>query len=89
MHAVMMTSDPPLIYWEPATIAVIRAVQDWRKSGIPVCFTIDAGPNVHVLTTSGYKDHLSSALGNIEGIQNILAATTGGAACLANTVAPA
>jgi diphosphomevalonate decarboxylase len=49
MHAVMMTSIPPLYYWEPQTLGVMKAVREWRADGLPVCFTIDAGPNVHCL----------------------------------------
>ncbi len=49
MHAVMITSTPPLLYWQPATQLLARTIQSWRKSGQPVCYTIDAGPNVHVL----------------------------------------
>jgi diphosphomevalonate decarboxylase len=50
MHAVMMTSKPPLIYWTAGTLAVIRAVYGLRQRGVEAYFTIDAGPNVHVLT---------------------------------------
>ncbi len=33
---------------EPATIAVIKAVRGFRQNTkLPVCFTLDAGPNVH------------------------------------------
>src|SRR3989304_10408185 len=49
MHAVMMTSRPPLVYWQPASLAVMRAVPEWRAGGIAACYTLDAGPNVHVL----------------------------------------
>src|SRR6185369_784643 len=49
MHAVMMTSTPPLLYWEPITVAIMKSVRRWRVEGLPVCFTIDAGPNVHCL----------------------------------------
>ena len=48
MHAVMMTSDPSLVYWTPETVAGIHAVRQWREEGVPAFFTIDAGPNVHV-----------------------------------------
>ncbi len=51
MHAVMMTSRPSLLYWTPETIAVMRAVRAWRRAGLACYFTIDAGPNVHVITT--------------------------------------
>jgi len=50
MHAVMLTSTPPLIYWTAGTLEAIRAVYGLRKRGIEAYFTIDAGPNVHVLT---------------------------------------
>ena len=50
MHAVMLTSKPPLIYWTAGTLEVIRAVHGLRKRGVEAYFTIDAGPNVHVLT---------------------------------------
>jgi diphosphomevalonate decarboxylase len=49
MHAVMMTSQPSLLYWSPETIAALAAVRRWREEGLPCWFTIDAGPNVHVL----------------------------------------
>jgi len=49
MHAVMMTSKPPLFYWLPKTMEIILKVGDWREAGIPVYFTIDAGSNVHLI----------------------------------------
>ncbi len=51
MHAVMMTSTPPLFYWQPTTLTIMQEVRSMRKTGIPVCYSIDAGPNVHVLCT--------------------------------------
>jgi len=50
MHAVMMTSKPPLLYWTPRTVGVISAVWEMRRRGLGAWFTIDAGPNVHILT---------------------------------------
>lgn len=49
MHAVMMTSQPSLLYWSPATIAGLHAVRRWREEGLPVYATIDAGPNLHLM----------------------------------------
>ncbi len=49
MHAVMQTQKPPLYYWNEATKKIMYAVQHWRKEGVPVYFTIDAGPNVHLI----------------------------------------
>ncbi len=49
MHAVMMTSEPSLLYWAPETVAILQAVRRWRRDGLEAYCTIDAGPNVHVL----------------------------------------
>ena len=50
LHVVMMTSKPPAYYWEPGTIAVMRAVMNWREANkIQPYFSIDAGANVHVI----------------------------------------
>lgn len=54
MHAVMMTSDPSLLYWRPETVDGLHAVRQWREEGIPVYATIDAGPNLHLLTPGSH-----------------------------------
>ena len=80
MHAVMMTSDPPLIYWQPATLAIIHAVRAWRDGGLPVCFTIDAGANVHCLCESTAADNVNARLLSIPGVQEVLTVSPGGPA---------
>ncbi|HKJ26500.1 MAG TPA: diphosphomevalonate decarboxylase [Anaerolineales bacterium] len=82
MHAVMQTSSPRLNYWRPATLAIMHAVQELRRGGIPVCYTIDAGPNVHVLCPKEFSDEVSEQLINISGVIKILAASPGGPAKL-------
>jgi diphosphomevalonate decarboxylase len=50
LHAMMMTSLPYFILMKPNTLEVINRIWQYRaKTGIPVCFTLDAGANVHVL----------------------------------------
>ncbi len=49
MHVVCMTQTPPSFYWSPATLAVMAAVRAWRAGGLPACYTMDAGANVHVI----------------------------------------
>jgi diphosphomevalonate decarboxylase len=82
MHAVMMTSQPPLLYWQPATLAVMHAVQGWRLTGLPVFYTIDAGPNVHVFCPAEASPEVANRLGQIEGVQEVLSAHPGGPAQL-------
>ncbi|HSQ17594.1 MAG TPA: diphosphomevalonate decarboxylase [Anaerolineales bacterium] len=82
MHAIMITSTPPLLYWQPATLAVMRLVQDWRQAGLPVAYTIDAGPNVHVLTLATWATEVAARLSQVEDVQQVLQASPGGAAYL-------
>ncbi|MBW6460633.1 MAG: hypothetical protein K0B08_08675 [Bacteroidales bacterium] len=50
LHAMMMSSEQSYILFEPGTIHIINAIRRYRKeTGVPVCFTLDAGPNVHML----------------------------------------
>ena len=78
MHAVIMTADPPLVYWEPATLQVMKSVNAWRKSGIPAFYTIDAGPNVHVICEAGVSDKIDERLREIPGVIQVLRASVGG-----------
>ncbi|MFV1949535.1 MAG: diphosphomevalonate decarboxylase [Anaerolineales bacterium] len=82
MHSVMMTSDPPLYYWQPGTIEIMQAVQQWRQEGLPVCFTIDAGPNVHVICPAEAADKVRRKLGSLIDVKSILECTPGGPAWL-------
>lgn len=82
MHAVMMTSRPSLIYWLPETVAVIHWVQARRQAGIPVYFTIDAGPNVHVLTLPPYADRLQADLWALPGVQDVIPCRPGPSASI-------
>jgi diphosphomevalonate decarboxylase len=82
MHSVMMTSTPPLYYWQAGTMEIINAVQAWRREGIPVCFTIDAGPNVHVICLSSAVEAVQRRLESLVSIKSILKTTPGGPAQL-------
>lgn len=82
LHAVMMTSSPRLLYWQPASIQAMHEVVAWRKQGLPSCYTFDAGPNVHVLTLAGYAPQLAKNLSRIPGILEVLIAYPGGPARL-------
>jgi diphosphomevalonate decarboxylase len=82
MHSVMMTSQPALIYWQPATLAVMQAVVSWRRKGLQACYTIDAGPNVHVITTGDDCAQVLQLLSQVPGVQQVLQARPGGGAHL-------
>ncbi len=49
MHAALLGARPPILYWIPATVALIQACARLRKAGIGAWETIDAGPQVKIL----------------------------------------
>jgi len=87
MHAVIMTSTPPILYWQPATLAVMQAAPAWRAQGLPVCYTIDAGPNVHVICPADAAGTVADRLAQIPGVQNVITAAPGGPAQCAGAAA--
>ena len=82
MHAVMMTSRPNLMYWESHSINIMKIIQSWRATGLPVFYTMDAGPNVHVITTKEYVEEIHQKLSSLVGIKQIYQAGVGGRARL-------
>jgi diphosphomevalonate decarboxylase len=78
MHAVMMTSRPPLFYWLPATLAIMEQVQRWRAYGLQVCYTLDAGPNVHCICIRKDAEQVKDGLKVLSGVLNVLTAPPGG-----------
>ncbi len=56
LHALMLSANKPYILMKPGTLAIIDAIWDYRQqSGCPVCFTLDAGSNVHMLFPASYE----------------------------------
>jgi diphosphomevalonate decarboxylase len=82
MHAVMQTSSPPLLYWRPETVALMLAVQKWREQGLDVCYTVDAGPNVHCLCTLESSAAVEQMLAEVRGVEEILKTKPGSGARL-------
>lgn len=77
MHSVMMTSTPALFYWQPETLAVMNQVRLWREQGLQAGYTIDAGPNVHVICEKQNGDEVSKGLEAVPGVQRVLIAPVG------------
>jgi diphosphomevalonate decarboxylase len=80
MHAVMMTSRPPLFYWQPASLEIMLRVPAWRAEGLACCFTLDAGPNVHVLSLAKDAGEIQARLAALPGVGAVLSAAPGGPA---------
>lgn len=57
LHALMMCSEPSFMLIKPNTLRIINALKEFRnETDIPVCFTLDAGPNVHILYPQQYAE---------------------------------
>ncbi len=78
LHLIAMSSRPPIFYWAPATVAVLARVRELRDAGLPVCFTIDAGANVHALTPAAGANELTAELARLPGVEEVIADGVGG-----------
>jgi len=82
MHAITMTSHPPIYYWTPATLRIIRAVVAWRAGGLPAYYTVDAGPNVHCLCEAANAAEVARRLEALPGVRQVRVARPGAGAVL-------
>jgi diphosphomevalonate decarboxylase len=80
MHACMLASVPPLMYWAPATIAVLHALPRWRQRDLPVYATIDAGPHLALLGRREDLKRIAALVGRINGVRQAIPSNPGGAA---------
>jgi len=77
MHAVMMTSRPPIYYWLPGSIQLIHEVQNWRAEGLEVYFTFDAGPNIHLICQAADQAKVEKRLEDIEEVLEVIVSGPG------------
>lgn len=80
LHSLMLTTRPALIYWNPATVAAIHTVRELRAEGLPVYFTIDAGPQVKALCLPADAPQVAAALQGVPGMREIRTSALGPAA---------
>ena len=55
----------------------MQKVRSWRSQGLPVCYTIDAGPNVHVLCQQQDATQVEELLQQITAVQAVYRSDTG------------
>lgn len=56
LHALLMSAPGGAVVLEPESLMVIRKIRASRALGIPLFFTLDAGPNVHLLYPETDRD---------------------------------
>ncbi|MBZ4333260.1 diphosphomevalonate decarboxylase [Corallococcus sp. AS-1-12] len=81
MHSTSLAADPPLCYLNSATLGLIQHLREQRKKGVPVWFTLDAGPNP-VLLTDAAHEVAAEALARACGAVDVVRCVPGGDATL-------
>lgn len=69
-HSVAMCATPPILYWNPATVAALRAVFEMRSKGLEAYATMDAGPHVKVLCHGSEAARVQRKLRRVQGVMS-------------------
>ena len=77
LHTIMLTQYPPLIYWTPGTLKIMKLVSHWRKDNIPVYFTINTGQDIHLICEQKFVEKVKNKLRNIDEVKDIIVNTAG------------
>lgn len=64
MFGTMFTTMPPIFYWEPDTVALIKTCEDLREQGYSIWETMDAGPQVKMITLKDNCENVYAILKN-------------------------
>lgn len=82
MHAVMLASQPALLYWNGATVDCIERIRELRDCGHGTFFTIDAGPQLKAVCLPGHGNPVAAALAEVPGVQRVIQCGLGSGARL-------
>ena len=77
MHAVAMTSSPPLLYWSGATLECAQHIRELRKSGVPAFFSIDAGPQLKAFCLPENSEKVRESLESVPGVLRVISSKLG------------
>lgn len=71
MHALALAARPGLLYWNGATVEALHAVRALRAAGVPVFFTVDAGPQVKAVCLPEAAARVREVLQGVPGVLRI------------------
>ena len=71
MHACMMATRPPILYWHPTSLAVIREVWAARQDGLLGYVTMDAGPHVKILCEPAQAEDIAARCRALKGVEAV------------------
>ena len=84
MHSIMWASRPPIVYWNAATMRCLQVIRRLQGEGVPVFFTIDAGPQVKAVCLPEAAGRVHAALRATHGVVDIMTSELGAGARLEN-----
>ncbi len=77
MHAAAMAGRPALLYWNGVTVDCLHVIRRLRREGVPVFFTIDAGPQVKAVCEPDARPRVEAALAEVPGVLDRLVSGLG------------
>lgn len=77
LHTIMLTQTPPLIYWTPGTLRIMKLTSHWRAEGLPVYFTINTGQDIHLICKQENVAKVQAKLKELEQVKTIIVNTPG------------
>ena len=69
MHATMISSWPPVLYWQPESVRIMHTIWQLRNEGLPLYFTMDAGPNLKLLFLKKDADTVKTQFPDIQVVE--------------------
>ena len=78
----MWASRPPIVYWNAATMRCLQAIRGLQGEGVPVFFTIDAGPQIKAVCLPEAADVIARTLQAVSGVTDIMMTGLGAGARL-------
>lgn len=82
LHGMIMACKPGIFYWNPGTMEVIQEIHRMRNNGIPVFFSIDAGPQVKTICDPQFGRLVSERLQSLPGVKQVIRSGPGPSARL-------
>lgn len=77
MHSIMISSNPPLVYWKPETLMMIEKIRQLRENSLECYFTIDAGANIMILCIEKDVEKIIQSFENMNFIHDFVVCSAG------------
>lgn len=72
LHVMAMTSHPAVFYWNSGTMSVMHKIFELREKGVSCYFTMDAGPNVHVICEGKNEKRIKKEIEKLPEVEKVI-----------------